>query len=229
VPGALMLVHERFAVLTILLTAFGRAVSEVGAVMMVGGNIDGVTRVMTTAIALETSKGDLALALALGIVLLAVVGVIPARVLTGTPVSVVVFIGAIVLAGVVVNNAIVLVDTVNTLRAEGMERRAALAHGARMRLRPILITTLTTVLGLVPLALGIGEGAELQQPLAITVIAGTTTIVIACAIIAGTTTTTATIVTAVMVVAGMMTTIATTVAAITFNVGTLFEQNFKVF
>jgi ABC-type tungstate transport system substrate-binding protein len=74
--GALMLVHERFAVLTILLTAFGRAVSEVGAVMMVGGNIDGVTRVMTTAIALETSKGDLALALALGIVLLAVVGVI---------------------------------------------------------------------------------------------------------------------------------------------------------
>ncbi|MBL8616677.1 MAG: efflux RND transporter permease subunit [Deltaproteobacteria bacterium] len=103
---------------------------------------------------------------------LAVVGVIPALVLTGTPVSVVVFIGAIVLAGVVVNNAIVLVDTVNTLRAEGMERSAALAHGARMRLRPILITTLTTVLGLVPLALGIGEGAELQQPLAITVIAG---------------------------------------------------------
>jgi tungstate transport system permease protein len=74
--GALMLLHERFGVLTILLTAFGRAIAEVGAVMIVGGNIDGVTRVMTTAIALETSKGDLALALALGIVLLAVVGAI---------------------------------------------------------------------------------------------------------------------------------------------------------
>ena len=74
--GALMLVHERFGVLTIVLTAFGRAIAEVGAVMIVGGNIDGVTRVMTTAIALETSKGDLALALALGIVLLGAVGVI---------------------------------------------------------------------------------------------------------------------------------------------------------
>jgi len=74
--GALLLLHERFAVLTILLTAFGRAIAEVGAVMIVGGNIDGVTRVMTTAIALETSKGDLPLALALGIVLLGVVGLV---------------------------------------------------------------------------------------------------------------------------------------------------------
>jgi tungstate transport system permease protein len=64
---------ERLALLTLGLVAFGRAISEVGAVMMVGGNIDGVTRVMTTAIALETSKGDLPLALALGMVLLAVV------------------------------------------------------------------------------------------------------------------------------------------------------------
>jgi tungstate transport system permease protein len=63
-------------VLTVLLTAFGRAIAEVGAVMIVGGNIDGVTRVMTTAIALETSKGDLPLALALGIVLLSVVGLV---------------------------------------------------------------------------------------------------------------------------------------------------------
>ena len=74
----LMLVHERWAVATILLTAFGRAISEVGAVMIVGGNIDGVTRVITTTIALETSKGDLPLALALGLVLLAIVGVINA-------------------------------------------------------------------------------------------------------------------------------------------------------
>jgi len=64
---------ERFALLTILITAFGRAISEVGAVMVVGGNIEGFTRVMTTAIALETSKGDLPLALALGLVLMAVV------------------------------------------------------------------------------------------------------------------------------------------------------------
>lgn len=74
----LMLVHLRFGVVTVLLTAFGRAVAEVGAVMIVGGNIDGVTRVMTTAIALETSKGDLPLALALGVVLLAVVGLVNA-------------------------------------------------------------------------------------------------------------------------------------------------------
>lgn len=72
----LMLVHERLGVVTVLLTAFGRAVAEVGAVMVVGGNIAGVTRVMTTAIALETTKGDLPLALALGLVLLAVVGAI---------------------------------------------------------------------------------------------------------------------------------------------------------
>ena len=65
---------ERMALVTILVTAFGRAISEVGAVMVVGGNIDGFTRVMTTAIALETSKGDLPLSLALGMVLLAVVG-----------------------------------------------------------------------------------------------------------------------------------------------------------
>jgi ABC-type tungstate transport system substrate-binding protein len=74
--AVLMLVHERLAVLTIALTAFGRAIAEVGAVMIVGGNIEGVTRVMTTAIALETSKGDLPLALALGAVLLGVVGLL---------------------------------------------------------------------------------------------------------------------------------------------------------
>src|SRR5262245_4664334 len=77
----LMLLHERFGMLTVLLTAFGRAVSEVGAVMIVGGNIDGFTRVMTTAIALETSKGDLPLALGLGFLLLAVVGVVNGMIL----------------------------------------------------------------------------------------------------------------------------------------------------
>ncbi|MBK6470192.1 MAG: ABC transporter permease [Betaproteobacteria bacterium] len=72
----LLLLHARVGVLAVVLTAFGRAISEVGAVMIVGGNIDGLTRVMTTAIALETSKGDLPLALALGVVLLGVVGLI---------------------------------------------------------------------------------------------------------------------------------------------------------
>jgi tungstate transport system permease protein len=73
---ATLLWDSRFSLVTILLAGFGRAAAEVGAIMIVGGNIDGFTRVMTTAIALETSKGDLPLALALGVVLLAVVGVV---------------------------------------------------------------------------------------------------------------------------------------------------------
>jgi tungstate transport system permease protein len=75
-PGqaaATLLWDSRYSLLTVLLGGFGRAISEVGAVMIVGGNIDGITRVMTTTIALETSKGDLPLALALGVVLLALV------------------------------------------------------------------------------------------------------------------------------------------------------------
>ena len=76
--GLLLAFDERYALLTVLLAAFGRAISEVGAVMIVGGNVEGYTRVMTTTIALETSKGDLPLALALGIVLLAVVLVLNA-------------------------------------------------------------------------------------------------------------------------------------------------------
>ncbi len=76
VRALLMLLHERWAVLTVVLTAFGRAIAEVGAVMIVGGNIDGVTRVMTTSMALETSRGDLPLAMALGLVLLAMVAAV---------------------------------------------------------------------------------------------------------------------------------------------------------
>ncbi len=73
-----LLWDTRFSLATVLLAGFGRAIAEVGAVMIVGGNIDGVTRVMTTTIALETSKGDLPLALALGIALIAIVLVINA-------------------------------------------------------------------------------------------------------------------------------------------------------
>jgi HAE1 family hydrophobic/amphiphilic exporter-1 len=85
-----------------------------------------------------------------------------------------VLIGLVMLAGIVVNNAIVLIDFTNQLREGGMTRREALVQAGRTRLRPILMTTGTTVLGLLPMALGIGEGAELRAPLAITVIGGLT-------------------------------------------------------
>lgn len=92
--------------------------------------------------------------------------------LTGKALSVPAFIGVIMLAGIVVNNAIVLVDYINTRRKQGEERNEAIVNAGPIRLRPILMTTLTTALGLVPLALGIGEGAEAQAPMAIVVIGG---------------------------------------------------------
>jgi HAE1 family hydrophobic/amphiphilic exporter-1 len=103
---------------------------------------------------------------------LAAIGVAVALWLTDTRLSVIVFIGLIMLAGIVVNNAIVLIDLVNQLRADGMERLEALREAARLRLRPIMMTTLTTVLGLLPMALGLGEGAEMRAPMAVTVIGG---------------------------------------------------------
>lgn len=103
---------------------------------------------------------------------LAAAGSVLGLYLTQTPLSVVVFIGLIMLSGIVVNNAIVLLDRINQLRMEGMEKLAAVREASSQRLRPILMTTLTTVLGLVPLALGIGDGAELTSPMAITVISG---------------------------------------------------------
>jgi HAE1 family hydrophobic/amphiphilic exporter-1 len=103
---------------------------------------------------------------------MAAVGVLPVLLITGTPLSVVAFIGVIVLAGVVVNNAIVLVDRINRGREQGESLEEAVVASGRARLRPIFITTATTVIGLLPLSLGFGAGAELQQPLAVTVIAG---------------------------------------------------------
>lgn len=103
---------------------------------------------------------------------LALIGAILALVITQTELSVVVFLGLIMLAGIVVNNAIVLVDKVNQLRGQGWSRIEAIHEAAQARLRPILMTTLTTALGMLPLALGIGEGAEIRAPLAITVIGG---------------------------------------------------------
>lgn len=103
---------------------------------------------------------------------LGMVGVILALAATGTAISVVVLIGVILLAGIVVNNAIVLVDFVNQRRKEGLAKHAAVIEAASVRLRPIFMTTATTVLGLFPMALGLGEGAEIRAPMAIAVIGG---------------------------------------------------------
>ena len=103
---------------------------------------------------------------------LALVGAVLALFVTGTTINIVAFIGVIMLAGIVVNNAIVLVDLINQLRAKGMERNAAIMEAGTARLRPILMTSLTTALGLLPMALGFGEGSEVRTPMAITVIGG---------------------------------------------------------
>ncbi|OZB53417.1 MAG: acriflavin resistance protein [Stenotrophomonas sp. 14-69-23] len=103
---------------------------------------------------------------------LALVGAVAALLLSRSPVSVVVFIGLILLVGLVVKNAIILIDKVNQLREEGVAKRQALVEGARSRLRPIMMTTLCAVFGFLPLALAFGEGAEVRSPMAITVIGG---------------------------------------------------------
>ena len=76
------------------------------------------------------------------------------------------------LAGIVVNNSIVLVEYIEIVRARGVVKNEAIIEAARLRLRPILMTTLTTVVGMLPLALGLGEGAEMLQPLAVTIVSG---------------------------------------------------------
>ena len=101
-----------------------------------------------------------------------VIGAIGILYLTRTPVSIVVLIGGILLAGIVVNNAIILVDYTNRLRREGRAKVEALREACLVRLRPILMTSSTTVLGLLPMALGLGEGAELRTPMALTVVGG---------------------------------------------------------
>ena len=103
---------------------------------------------------------------------LAIVGVVFGLYVTGTTISVPALIGIITLAGIVVNNAIVLVDYINRMRDEGRTKRDAILEAGPIRLRPIMMTALTTILALIPLSLGIGEGSELQQPLAIVVISG---------------------------------------------------------
>jgi HAE1 family hydrophobic/amphiphilic exporter-1 len=99
-------------------------------------------------------------------------GAIWALFITGQTLNMISIIGMVVLAGIVVNDAIVKIDYTNQLRKKGMPLREAIMEASRVRLRPILMTTVTTALGLFPMSLGLGKGAELQQPLAISVIGG---------------------------------------------------------
>jgi HAE1 family hydrophobic/amphiphilic exporter-1 len=103
---------------------------------------------------------------------LGVVGVIWGLFLTGNTLSTVSFLGIIMMAGIVVSNSILLVDYTNILRRRGLALREAVVTAGRTRLRPILMTTLTTILGMLPMALGIGEGAETEAPMAVAVIFG---------------------------------------------------------
>ena len=102
----------------------------------------------------------------------ALIGVALALYLTGLVLSVVVLIGGVILAGIVVNNSIVLIDFTNQLRGQGKDKFQAIQEACAVRLRPILMTTSTTVLGLIPMAVSLGEGSELRVPMAVTVIGG---------------------------------------------------------
>ena len=105
---------------------------------------------------------------------LAFTGGLFALYLTDSPVSVIAMIGFVMLSGIIVNNGIVLVDYINQLRREGMEKRDAIVEAGRTRLRPIIMTALTTILGLLTMALGVGMGADMVQPMAIVTIGGLT-------------------------------------------------------
>lgn len=100
------------------------------------------------------------------------IGVIWALFLTGNTLSVISFIGIIMMVGIVVSNAIILIDYINRLRREGIDLKESVIKAGRVRLRPILMTSLTTIFGLIPMALGLGEGAEAYSSLAISVIGG---------------------------------------------------------
>ncbi|MGE7977918.1 efflux RND transporter permease subunit [Psychrobacillus sp. NPDC093200] len=103
---------------------------------------------------------------------LSLIGIAIALFFTSTPISISAVIGILILVGIVVNNGIVLVDYINQRKAEGYSSYEAITTSVKDRVRPILMTALTTILGLIPLALGIGEGTEINQPMALTVIGG---------------------------------------------------------
>lgn len=101
-----------------------------------------------------------------------VIGILVGLFITSQPLGVGSLVGILILTGIVVNNAIVLIDYINTLKAKGIETYEAILEAGPTRLRPILMTTLTTILGLIPLTLGFGEGTEIQQPMAIVIVFG---------------------------------------------------------
>jgi HAE1 family hydrophobic/amphiphilic exporter-1 len=103
---------------------------------------------------------------------MALIGVLLVLYVLNIPIGITVYIGVITLVGIVVNNAIILIDYINTLRKRGIEKLEAIKQAGKVRLRPILITTSTTVLALFPMALGLGEGAEIRIPMAVSIIAG---------------------------------------------------------
>ena len=103
---------------------------------------------------------------------LALVGVVGGLLVTKTSITVIVLIGVVMLVGIVVNNAIVLIDAMNRFRRAGLDKVEAVVRAGHVRLRPILMTTLTTILALIPMAVGWGEGGELRAPLAVTVMSG---------------------------------------------------------
>jgi HAE1 family hydrophobic/amphiphilic exporter-1 len=144
---------------------------------------------------METSLGSLTLAMVLAVFLvyivmasqfesflhpflilftipMALIGVYLVLYVVDIPLGITVYIGMITLVGIVVNNAIILIDYINTLRKRGLEKLEAIKQAGAVRLRPILITTATTVLALLPMALGLGEGTEIRTPMAVTIIAG---------------------------------------------------------
>jgi HAE1 family hydrophobic/amphiphilic exporter-1 len=144
---------------------------------------------------METSLGSLTLAMVLAVFLvyivmasqfesfmhpflilftipMALIGVYLILYVLNIPLGITVYIGMITLVGIVVNNAIILIDYINTLRKRGLEKLEAIKQAGAVRLRPILITTATTVLALLPMALGLGEGTEIRTPMAVTIIAG---------------------------------------------------------
>ncbi|MFP4364782.1 MAG: efflux RND transporter permease subunit [Spirochaetia bacterium] len=105
----------------------------------------------------------------------AIIGMVAALLITNTTFNIIAFVGCILLVGIVVNNAIVLIDYINILRKRGLELKKAIVKAGKTRLKPILMTSATTILGLLPMALGIGTGAELRSPMGRAIVGGLTT------------------------------------------------------
>ena len=106
---------------------------------------------------------------------LAIVGAIAVFFILGKSLNIMAYIGIIMLVGIAVNDSIILVDSINRLKREGLSRKTAIIEAGQRRIRPIIITSLTTILALLPLTFGFGEGAALRAPMALAVIGGLVT------------------------------------------------------